>query len=150
VSHMNRRSFLTAAAAGAITPAFAGLEAFAQSSSGMAAGLPYDALAAIRAEAMGERTSQVMKTASYLMDVLGPRLSGSPGLRKSGEWVVSKMKEWGLAANLEPWPADPSGNNNGFPRGWSNSKFYLAAVSPNTFPISGMSTAWTTGTNGLV
>ena len=144
---MNRRSFLTAAAAGAITPAFAGFDAFAQA----AAGLPYDALAAIRTEGMGERTSQVMKTASYLMDVLGPRLSGSPGLRKSGEWVVSKMKEWGFTgAGLEMWPNDPTGQNNGFPRGWANSKFYLAAVSPLTFPISGMSTGWTPGTNGLV
>ena len=144
---MNRRSFMTAAAAGAITPALFGTGAFAQTGSA----LPYDAIAAIRAEGMAERTSQVMKTASYLLDVLGPRLSGSPGIRKSGEWVVSKMKEWGLTgAALERWPDDPTGNNNGFPRGWSNSKFYLAAVSPNTFPISGMSIGWTPGTNGLV
>ena len=51
-----------------------------------------------------------MKTASYMMDVLGPRLSGSPGIRQSGEWVVSKMQEWGLTgATLEPWPTDPTG-----------------------------------------
>src|SRR6185436_21190532 len=40
--HMNRRSFLTAAAAGAITPVLFGDSAFGQS-----AALPYDALAAI-------------------------------------------------------------------------------------------------------
>src|SRR5690348_6475150 len=78
-TQMNRRTFMTAAAAGAITPALTGLEAFAQS-----AGLPYDAISAIRAEGMGDK-SQVMQTASYMMDVLGPRLSGSPGIRKSGE-----------------------------------------------------------------
>jgi carboxypeptidase Q len=142
---MNRRSFLTAAAAGALAPAFTSSSAFAQLA------LPYDALAALRTEGLGNRTSQVMKTASYMLDVLGPRLSGSPGIKKSGEWVVSKMKEWGLeGATLEAWPADPSGQNNGFPRGWSNEKFYLHAVTPNAFPISGMSTAWTAGTNGLV
>jgi hypothetical protein len=135
---------MTAAAAGAIAPALFGQSALAQA-------INYDALAALRAEGMGERTSQVMKTASYMMDVLGPRLSGSPGIRKSGEWVVSRMKEWGLTgATLERWPDDPTGNNNGFPRGWSNAKFYLHAVSPNTFPISGMSIGWTPGTNGLV
>jgi hypothetical protein len=143
---MNRRSFLATAAAGAVAPALFNASAFAQ-----AVAINYDALAALRAEGMAERTSQVMKTASYMMDVLGPRLSGSPGIRKSGEWVVSKMKEWGLTgAGLEMWPADPTGNNNGFPRGWSNRKFYLHAVSPNTFPVSGMSIAWTPGTNGLV
>jgi hypothetical protein len=83
--------------------------------------------------------------------VLGPRLSGSPGIRKSGEWVVEQMKSWGLeGAALEPWPADPTGTNNGFPRGWANAKFYMHAISPLTFPISGMSVAWTPGTNGLV
>ena len=66
----------------------------------------------------------------------------SPGIRKSGDWVVSKMKEWGLTgAGLEPWPTDPTGTNNGFPRGWQNSKFYLHAVAPNAFPITGMSIA---------
>ncbi len=143
---MDRRTFLTAAAAGALSPALFGDSAFAQ-----AASINYDALAALRTEGMGERTSQVMKTASYMMDVLGPRLSGSPGIRKSGDWVVSQMKEWGLTgAVLEPWPEDRSGQNNGFPRGWSNSKYYVNAVSPNTFPISGMSVAWTPGTDGLV
>ena len=111
----------------------------------------YDALAAIRELGLDEETSEVMKTASYMMDVLGPRLSGSPGIRKSGEWVVEKMKGWGLTgAALEPWPTDPTGTNNGFPRGWANEKFYLHATTPNAFPISGMSIAWTPGTNGLV
>ena len=64
-----------------------------------------------------------------MMDVLGPRLSGSPGLRKSADWVVGKLKGWGIAkAGLEPWPTDPTGTNNGFPRGWANEKFYLHAT----------------------
>src|SRR5689334_14921148 len=124
--HMNRRTFLSTATASALAPAVFVNPAAAQ--------LGYDAIAALRTEGLSDRTSQVMKTASYLMDVLGPRLSGSPQIRKSGEWVVSKMKEWGLTgAQLEPWPNDPTGTNNGFPRGWSNTKFYLQAVSPNTF-----------------
>ncbi len=140
---MNRRSFLSAAAASALAPAMFPGRAFGQ--------LPYDAIAELRRFGMNEETSQVMKTASYMMDVLGPRLSGSPGIRKSADWVVSKMKEWGLTgAALEPWPTDPTGTNNGFPRGWANSKFYLHAVTPNAFPISGMSIGWTPGTKGPV
>ena len=141
---MNRRSFMTAAAATALAPVFAG-RASAE------AAINYDAIAALRTMGLNERTSQVMQTASYMMDVLGPRLSGSPGIRKSGEWVVGKMKEWGFtSAALEPWPTDPTGTNNSFPRGWANTKFYLAATTPNAFPISGMSIAWTPGTKGLV
>jgi hypothetical protein len=140
---MNRRGFLAAAGAAALAPAFAD-RASAQA-------IPYEAISRVKAEGMSLVSSEVMKTASYMMDVLGPRLSGSPGIRKSGEWVVSQMKEWGLTgAVLEPWPTDPTGTNNGFPRGWQNSKFYLHAIAPNAFPITGMSVAWTPGTNGLV
>ena len=141
---MNRRSFMMAGAASALAPGF--LVANAE----MAAA-DYRALTAIRELGLAEETSEVMKTASYMMDVLGPRLSGSPGIRKSGEWVVEKLKGWGLTGSaLEPWPTDPTGTNNGFQRGWSNEKFYLHATTPNAFPISGMSIGWTPGTNGLV
>jgi hypothetical protein len=46
---------------------------------------------------------------------------------------------------MEPWA-----NRRNFNRGWSNDKFYMAAVSPQAFPIVGTPTAWTPGTNGLV
>src|SRR4029079_1404683 len=55
--------------------------------------------------------------------------------------------EWGLTGvALEPW----TDRNNAFAYGWSNDKFYMAAVSPQAFPIPGTPTAWTPGTNGLV
>ena len=143
---MNRRSFMTAAAGVALVPLLTSSRAFAQN-----AAIDYEALSRMRLMGLNDSTSEVMKTASYMMDVLGPRLSGSPGIRKSAEWVVEKMKGWGLeGAALEPWPEDPTGTNNGFPRGWSNEKFYLHAKTPNAFPITGMSLAWTPGTKGLV
>jgi Zn-dependent M28 family amino/carboxypeptidase len=94
----------------------------------------------------GMNRSQVMDIASYLTDVHGPRLSGSPGIKAAGDWAVGRMKEWGLTGvALEPWE-----NRRGFDRGWSNDKFYLAAVAPQPFPITGTPTAWTPGTNGLI
>lgn len=104
----------------------------------------YEALSRIRAE--GLQNSQVMELASWMTDVYGPRLSGSPNLQKAGEWAVTTMKGWGLQnVALEPWA-----NQTMFPRGWTNDRFYLAATSPQAFSITGMSTAWTPGTNGLV
>jgi carboxypeptidase Q len=141
---MNRRAFMMTGAASGLVPALFPGQAAAEA-------LNYDALAMLRQIGLPEESSEVMSTASYMMDVLGPRLSGSPGIRKSAEWVVEKLKGWGMTgAALEPWPEDPTGTNNGFPRGWANEKFYLHATSPNAFPISGMSIAWTPGTNGRV
>jgi hypothetical protein len=63
------------------------------------------------------------------------------------------MRTWGLDhADLEPWPAgaNRTAPNNGFPRGWTNEKFYMAVTGPNAFPIVGVPMAWTPGTRGLV
>ncbi len=113
--------------------------------------IDYEGLNRIRAMGMNVNTSQVMDVSSWLTDVYGPRLAGSTNIQKAGEWAVATMKAWGLEnVALEPFPADATGNNNGFPRGWSNDKFYLAAVSPQAFPIPGTPSAWTPGTSGLV
>ena len=140
---MNRRSFFTAAAAGVIAPAIFPARASAYA-------LDYGAIGKIRAEGMGEK-SEIMATSSYLIDVLGPRLTGSPGARTSADWVIEKLKSYGVTnLALEPWPADPTGTNNGFPRGWVNTHFYMGATSPFNFPITGMSMSWAPGTNGAV
>jgi hypothetical protein len=127
--------------------------------SAMAAGFPraaqeavdLDGINRIKAIGLDPNASKVMEISSYLTDVYGPRLTGSPNIKKAGDWSVAKMKEWGLVnVALEPWPADGSGQNGGFPCGWSNDKFYLAAVSPQAFPIHGTPSAWAPGTNGLV
>ena len=109
--------------------------------------IDYEALNRIKQQGLNAQTSQVMEISSWLTDVHGPRLTGSANVKTAGEWAVEKMKEWGLQnVALEPW-ADKA---NQFPYGWTNDKFYLAAVSPQAFPIPGTPTSWTPGTNGLV
>ncbi len=102
----------------------------------------FDAIYKIKEE--GFQRSRVMEITSWLTDVYGPRLTNSPGFRKAGEWAVKEMTSWGLAnAKLEPFGP--------FGRGWANEKFLLTATTPGgSFPVIGMSTAWTPGTNGLV
>ncbi len=132
---------LVATAALAATLAFAPLAAQQPQEK-----VDYDAIYKIKDE--GFARSQVMTIMSWMTDVYGPRLTNSPGFRKSGEWAVKEMSSWGLAnVKLEPW-VTPTGP---FGRGWSNDKFYLQATTPGgSFPIIGMSTAWTPGTNGAV
>ena len=101
-----------------------------------------DAIYKIKEESF--QRSQVMNIPSWLTDVYGPRLTNAPGFRKAGEWAVKEMTSWGLTnAKLEPWGP--------FGRGWTNDKFYAMATTPGgSFPIIGMSSAWTPGTGGLV
>jgi carboxypeptidase Q len=107
--------------------------------------IDYEAINKIKEQGLQPQNSKVMEISSWLTDVYGPRLTGSPNTQKAGEWAVAKMKEWGLQnVGLEKWA-----DQTMFPRGWANEKFYMAAVSPQSFPIPGTPLAWTPGTNGL-
>ena len=63
--------------------------------------------------------SQVMQTLSYLSDVIGPRLTASPGMKRANEWTRDTMTKWGLQnAHLEAWGP--------FGRGWTLKAFFGA------------------------
>jgi len=86
----------------------------------------------------GLNRSQVMETLSYLSDVIGPRLTGSPNLRRANEWTREKLSSWGLTnAHLEAWGP--------FGRGWSLKRFSAQVVEPQTFPLIGCPDAWSPG-----
>lgn len=91
----------------------------------------------------GLENSQVMNTLSWLTDVHGPRLTGSPKLKAANEWTKAKLTEWGLQnAQLEAWGP--------FGRGWSLERFSAHALEPNYFPLQAFPKAWSFGTNGPV
>jgi carboxypeptidase Q len=97
-----------------------------------------DAVYRIKAE--GLQHSKVMEIESYLTDVYGPRLTGSPNIKEAAEWAQKTMKEWGLTnVHLETWP---------FGRGWQNQRFVANAVSPRAHPLTAFPKAWTPGTKG--
>src|SRR5262252_3114743 len=101
-----------------------------------------DAIYKIKDE--GLNRSQVMDTLSYLTDVYGARLTGSPQIRAAADWVKTKLNQWELTnVHLESWGP--------FGRGWSNEKFSARAISQyGTFPLIAYPKAWTPGTNGPV
>ncbi len=99
------------------------------------------AVAKIRDEAFNR--SQVMTMMSYLTDVHGPRLTGSPITRRAADYTIAQLKSWGMTnPHLETWGP--------FGRGWTNDKFYAQVTAPVPFPVIGYPQAWTPGTNGLV
>ena len=98
-----------------------------------------DVVARIKAE--GLERSQVMSTLSYLTDVIGPRLTASPNMKRANEWTRDKMTEWGLKnAHLEAWGP--------FGRGWSLERFSAQIVSPQNIPLIAFPKAWSTGLRG--
>jgi hypothetical protein len=98
-----------------------------------------DIVARIKAEGLDR--SQVMPTLSYLSDVIGPRLTASPNMKRANEWTRDKMTEWGLQnAHLEAWGP--------FGRGWSLERFSAQIVSPQDIPLIAFPKAWSPGLRG--
>ena len=98
-------------------------------------------LAKIREEGM--KRSKVMDIASYLTDVYGARLTGSPNIKAAGDWTLKQLSEWGMTnARYEIWGP--------FGRGWSNEKITARVIAPNPYPLIAYSGAWSPGTNGPV
>ncbi|MGP0065887.1 MAG: M20/M25/M40 family metallo-hydrolase [Isosphaeraceae bacterium] len=51
-----------------------------------------------------DKRSELMANIEYLCDMIGPRLTGSPGLNKANHWTRDKFRQYGLAnAHVEPW-----------------------------------------------
>jgi len=91
----------------------------------------------------GFRNSKVMDLASGLMDYVGPRLTGSPNMKRANEWTRDKLTELGLSnAHLEQWGP--------FGRGWSFQSCTVRMVSPDVAQLTALPRAWTPGTNGPV
>jgi carboxypeptidase Q len=90
-------------------------------------------VAQIKSEAF--QRSEVMDTLSWLSDVHGPRLTGSPELRKAAEWARDQLTTWGIAnAALEP--------NGTTSRGWSIDRFSIEMTEPQYMRITGYPRAW--------
>ncbi len=100
---------------------------------------PNDPIERIKDEGMNR--SQVMQTLTYLTDVIGPRLTNSPGMKRANEWTRDQMTKWGLQnSHLEPWGP--------FGRGWTLKRFSAQVIEPQTIPLIAYPKAWSPGTNG--
>jgi carboxypeptidase Q len=100
---------------------------------------PNDPIERIKDEGMNR--SQVMQTLSYLSDVIGPRLTASPGMKRSNEWTRDQLTKFGLEnAHLEAWGP--------FGRGWSLKRFSAQVSEPLSIPLIAYPKAWSPATAG--
>jgi carboxypeptidase Q len=83
--------------------------------------------------------SRLGPLAQALLDSLGPRLTGSPGMERAQDWAVRTLREWDIDAQLEAY-----GTWEGWERGTSRADL----VSPRVRSLEGQLLAWSPGTGG--
>ena len=102
---------------------------------------PKEAVDKIKNEGMNH--SQSLQILSYLSDVIGARLTGSPAMKRANEWTRDQMMKWGMQnAHLEAWGP--------FGRGWTLKSFDAQIVAPYDIPLIAYPKAWSPSTNGTI
>ena len=87
--------------------------------------------------------SHVMEFASALADGIGPRLTGSPNVRKANEWTRDQLTAMGCTnAHLEDWGE--------FGMGWQQLNTWARMASPDTAVFIAQAAPWSPSTNGPV
>ncbi len=86
--------------------------------------------------------SQLERLAHELLDVIGPRLVGTPEMKNAHDWAVSQYGKWGISAENEQW---------GTWRGWQRGITHIDLVSPRRSSLTGTMLAWSpsTGKKGV-
>ncbi len=84
--------------------------------------------------------SEVMQNLQYLSDVVGPRLTGSPAVRRANDWTLERFKAYGLDAHLEPWQ---------FGGTWTRGPMRARLTAPRAHDVTAASWAWAPGTGGV-
>jgi len=91
----------------------------------------------------GISRSQAMKILSYMTDVIGPRIPGSPQITKAYRWTAERFRELGMSnVAIEPFGE--------FGLGWSNDYVSVHMISPSYQTIIAYPVPWTSGTGGKI
>jgi carboxypeptidase Q len=95
----------------------------------------------IREEAT--KHSHIMEYASGLMDGIGPRLTGSPNLKKANEWTKAQLTAMGCSnAHLEDWGE--------FGMGWQQLNTWVRMSAPDTAVFIAQAAPWSPATKGTL
>lgn len=86
--------------------------------------------------------SQLEKLGHEMMDLIGPRLVGTPQMLNAHNWAVEKFESWGVDAKNEKY---------GEWRGWERGITHIDMVAPRVQSLKGTQLAWnpSTGAKGV-
>ncbi len=100
-----------------------------------------DALKRIKDE--GLNRSEVLATAGYLADVIGPRPQGSTAVKQANLWTADRLRAWGLAnVVVEPWGT--------WGRGWERVRYAANLTKPYPQPLVAQPMGWSGSTKGTI
>ena len=103
--------------------------------------IDYTVYQQIRDEGLGH--SHVMEYASALADGIGPRLTGSPNVKRANDWTRDQLAAMGCTnAHLEDWGE--------FGMGWQQLNTWVRMASPDTAVFIAQASPWSPSTNGAV
>lgn len=88
-----------------------------------------------------ETNSQIMKTVSYLSDVYGSRLMGTPNYYSAVQWSEKQLRDWGIERTY--LQSFDKGH-----RGWEVKSFQMEMVEPTYSHIIAYPLAYTSSTKG--
>ena len=80
--------------------------------------------------------SQLEKLGHELLDVIGPRLVGTPEMKNAHDWAVNTYKGWGIPAENQQY---------GTWRGWQRGITHIDLIEPRVRSLNGMQLAWSPG-----
>jgi hypothetical protein len=92
-----------------------------------------------RIYAIGMDSSRLETEAHVLFDSLGPRLMGTPNIKRAQDWLVSLYSSWGVDAKEEKY---------GTWRGWERGYSHIDLVSPRRRTLQGQMVGYSPGTGG--
>ena len=103
--------------------------------------LDYTMYQLIRSEGLSH--SHVMEFASGLADGIGPRLTGSPNLKRANEWTRDQFTAMGCSnAHLEDWGE--------FGMGWRQLNTWVRMSSPDTAVFIAQALPWSPSSKGPI
>jgi len=82
--------------------------------------------------------SHLEKLGHEMLDIIGPRLVGTPQMQQAHDWAVAKYKSWDITARNEKW---------GEWRGWERGITHIDMISPRVQSLRGMQLAWNPSTS---
>ena len=91
--------------------------------------------------AEGMERSQTEALSHVLVDVIGPRLTGSPGLERAQDWLLETYADWGIPARREEY---------GTWNRWQPGALHVEMTAPRVQPLVTEILAWSPGTDGPV
>lgn len=83
--------------------------------------------------------SQFEPMAQTLLDSIGPRLTGSPGMERAQDWAVTMLSSFGYEARAEEY---------GTWEGWDRGPSSIDLIQPRVRSLEGRILAWSPGTDG--